>query len=146
MKREIIFRGKRLDNGEWVEGTPVWSINNRCYMIVGAKEAEQIDFLYQVEYVEVDPETIGQWTGITDVNGQRIFEDDIIECISSDGTPIRHYIKYHNRECSYIQYIIEEGLPHGFNDGGHIYQSYIDQFSKRVVGNIWDNKDLLKTE
>lgn len=136
MTREILFRGKRLDNGEWEIGDLVHVKGGSLILPIGKGWDQH----------RVAPETVGQWTGITDTNGQRIFEGDIIECISSDGTPIRHYIKYHNRECLYIQYIIEEGLPHGFNDGGRICQSYIDKFSKRVVGNIWDNKDLIKTE
>lgn len=124
MRRQIIFRGKNLYNGEWVYGDLV-HISGGTIIITSQEEGPVLPdncdhaLEYRIdEFAPVDPETIGQWTGLTDADGQRIFEGDIIECIRSDGAPIRHYIKYHNRECSYIQYIIEEGVPHGFNDGG----------------------------
>lgn len=144
MTREIIFRGKRLDNGEWVEGTPVWSVNNRCYMIIGAEEAERIDFLCQIEYVEVDPETIGQWTGITNVNGQRIFEGDIVRWRKFADKEYQISIMKWFEQCAAF------GLTRSIDDGA-IWVS--DWFGivfwggdMEVIGNIWDNKGLLKTE
>ena len=69
--REILFRGKRADNGEWVEGT--------LYQI----GKEQNPFIMLVnrcaESHEVDPATVGQYTGLTDKNGTKIFEGDIVK-------------------------------------------------------------------
>lgn len=139
MKREIKFRGKRLDNGEWVEGTPVWSVNDRCYMIIGAEEAELIDFLCQVEYVEVDPDTVGQFTGLHDANGKEIYEGDVI---------------LEDKDPSMLEIVFRDGIffaSIGATHGENPYMNcalrvILDRRKTHVIGNIHDNPELLKTE
>lgn len=73
MNRDILFRGKCSITGEWIYGTPVQGAET--YSIVfGRVEGSTFPWLYAVE-----PETIGEWTGLTDVNGNKIFEGDIIK-------------------------------------------------------------------
>jgi len=72
--REILFRGKRTDNGEWVEGTFT------KYGPTGAElnwiVPKYASYLYAFE---IDADTVGQFTGLTDMKGRRIFEGDIVE-------------------------------------------------------------------
>lgn len=71
MKREILFRGKRVDNSEWVEGA-LWDKCSSGCTIISGDGTDRDCFAF------VDPETVGQFIGITDKNGSNIFEGDII--------------------------------------------------------------------
>lgn len=128
--REIKFRGKRLDNGEWVVGSYI-EAENRDRSI-----AHQI-IPYKAGLVvrEVDPATVGQYTGLKDKNGREIYEGDIIG--GSNGSingwewPFKSEIKWNDEECGFNPPIL------GYMDSTHYYN---------VLGNIHDNPDLLKTE
>lgn len=69
--REILFRGKRKDNGEWVYGDLTHSIYKIRDTCVGRYGSE-------IGMHQVDPATVGQYTGLTDKNGKRIFEGDVV--------------------------------------------------------------------
>jgi uncharacterized phage protein (TIGR01671 family) len=73
--REILFRGKRLDDGEWVEGFVIAYIDAPTRMDTN------------LGLFEVDPATVGQYTGLEDKNGERIFEGDTVDMDIDDGLP-----------------------------------------------------------
>lgn len=78
--RELLFRGKRVDNDEWVEGYYVrlYGSNGRVSRRIYTSCAEVDCGDYYPDYFEIQPSTVGQYTGLQDKNGRRIFEGDIV--------------------------------------------------------------------
>ncbi len=136
--RKILFRGKRTNNGEWVEGSYVaanhhWHKHgiHRDWIVCNAY-ANGGWFALGVKY-PVITESIGQFTGLTDKNGKKIFEGDILN--TSNSNCRIWYVDYKNTAfCS--------------NQGNANYSCVLDDFmlysSVEVIGNIHDNPELLK--
>lgn len=134
--REILFKAKRLDNGEWVEGYYVYC-RKRHYILPVLNKAIGFDER-EDEWVEVDPDTICQYTGLTDKNGQKIWENDILR---RDGYWDMR-IEFENgafmvRNADKIQYI---------NRVTYTSISTFDIKEYEVIGNIFDNPELLEEE
>lgn len=104
--REILFRGKRKDNGEWVEGFYCRVFHHIVHTICCFKGLTKHVF-------EVDPETVGQFIGLTDKNGEKIFEGDIVDILTE------------NEETGVVVY----------EDGAFIVQA--DGFCVDFNNNIW---------
>lgn len=147
MQREIKFRGKRLDSGEWIYGSLV-GIDDTAVIVVHRDFCwnpltDVNSFWFDMENNEVDTNTLGQYTGLKDKNGREIYEGDIIECIGRDGKPIRHFIKFCENRGYYAQYDNVTCICES-KECGPIWQHYIDKWSKYVIGNIHDNPELIK--
>ena len=104
--REILFRGKRTDSGEWVYGTPfIVPVANSCKMIYAM--GRDPDFgddgnVYYSEGFSVDPATVGQYTGLCDKNGEKIFEGDIVQCWDEhSGANWMAVVEFGNPNCTY---------------------------------------------
>lgn len=138
MEREILFRGKRTDNGEWVTGTP-FIFEDRCKMIQAV--AVHPDFVdegnvYYSEGFSVDHETVGQYTGLTDKNGKRIFEGDIIK---DDWGKIFKVI-FTTTSCGFM--VKCTVAPNEYEKGKYrLGDAWCNTIA--VVGNIHDNPELL---
>ena len=142
MSREILFRGKRIDNGEWMEGyVSKYFDGFKTATCIAWPTRETItgSLCY-----DVDPATVGQYTGLTDKNGKKIFEGDIVLLTykSEEGTDTeRVEVRYHT---TWLKWVItnEKDEPgYYFEDFGECDTSEIE-----VIGNIHDNPELLEGE
>lgn len=139
--REILFRGKldeRID--EWIEGS-IWHDSNSSTHIIGYRYWGEMskDDLLDIDLIswKVIPETVGQYTGLTDKNGKKIFEGDIckVTVFTCEGED-KHFLC---EVCfDYSSFIFRErsGLDILFSD---IYDFKTDV---EVIGNIYDNPEL----
>ena len=126
--REILFKGKRLDNEQWVYGDlENCKIRQKTFIHTYTDDGK-----YHCQFA-VDPETVGQYTGLTDKNGNKVFEGDIIRSYGSLGDAIIHTINWNEKE-AYFEIYNEYGSP-----CGRISQPWIEDFGKEVVGNIFDS-------
>lgn len=132
--REIIFRGQRKDNKEWVYG----------YLLFDYEQNEAFiaeHFEDKSAYIkEVLPETVGQYTGLKDKNGKKIFEGDIV---SVNGNDVLLFIEFTDLENE------PEYMSLSFNcriAGHHLYLHRLENKSTKyeVVGNIHSNPELLE--
>jgi uncharacterized phage protein (TIGR01671 family) len=130
--REILFRGKRIDNGEWVYGVPWEAVNGTGNWHMRTKAVT--DGRVVLIDVAVNPDTIGQFTGLTDKDGRHIFEGDIIE------TQTFYYgnQKTHTKLVDWDNDIYNDSFGEPFTCGYCIEGGYW-----KVLGNKWDNLYLL---
>lgn len=143
--REILFKAKQIDNGEWIEGSLIdLDIDSGyCYIVQPYKKASilPIIFLITDRMKLVDSETLCQFTGLCDKNGKKIWENDIVLVIYEN----RYYEK---KELSTGRIVFIRGA---WYIGGKVWNELyaIDEdaiFQVEIVGNIFDNPELLQEE
>lgn len=152
MNREILFKAKRLDNGEWVEGALLDGVKH-CLIGQGIKFSPYIENECKIVGYKVDRNTICQFTGLTDKNGNKIWENDIVVvhlfneiaegygtnrkeqgviCYDSIGMLSLRVDMYEDKPC-YSNILFEIELSDG-------------ELDIESIGNIFDNADLLGKE
>ena len=123
MNRQILFKAKRKDNGEWVEGYYVYC-RKRRYIL----------------QIEIDPGTICQYTGLTDKNGNKIWENDI--CNRKEKYPEIVTYNKGDWQLDYSYVFGKEMHTDACNLGFYV----CERNCVEVIGNIFDNADLLEVE
>uniref|UniRef100_UPI0040262D42 YopX family protein n=1 Tax=Lachnospira sp. TaxID=2049031 RepID=UPI0040262D42 len=136
MEDRYLFKAKRVDDGEWVQGCYIYNIDRDCSESLN-KFAHRIQPLYAHAYAEpIDPTTICQCTGLNDKNGKLIWENDIVKAKYSDG--------------------FEEITEVAYSKNG--YSPYLNEYECEgcccccevteieIIGNIFDNPELLESE
>ena len=137
---EILFRGKRADNGEWIEGCGIISTENWASIFTVIDDLE--DNSADVEEYEVIPETVGQFTGLTDNNGNKIWEGDIVKAKIIELSGEKYIgiweVAYHTK---YGYFYLKRPKNNLLFDGNWSY----GVTKIEVIGNIHDNsEELLK--
>ena len=152
--REINFRGKRTDNGEWVEGyitrrpsaIQYGAHYSPWFIDVPPRNPDDSGGLYNV-----DGSTVGQFTGLEDCNGARIFEGDIVKThyANAANTDFVELVVFNGgKYCAMAQLQgggrmyapLADGVPHVFRDRS-VYMDRVE-----VIGNVHDNPELLERE
>ena len=159
--REILFRGKRVDNGEWVEGFYINVPEHYKYEMSGKSYIVSIN---NGLFMKVVPETVGEYTGLTDKNGKKVFEGDIVKNKhkiigfrdEKDKIPRLVYdLKYEEKQGYFVtksaiyyrnyavrfykdRYrLINKNIIH------YLSSNYIYNHEIEVIGTIYDNPELL---
>lgn len=127
MNDRYLFRGKRIDNGEWVEGC-LWTFSDVSRPRIVIERGDV--------YV-IDPATIGQCTGLKDRNGKLIFDGDVISTNSGTGVikSKRGYVYFYFK---YSKSADWDGLDE------FLASKYTDYGDKEIIGNIHDNPELME--
>lgn len=138
MSREILFRAKTANTGKWVYGyyavSSWYEDGTTIHMIIPLDS-----MVYpgsEVWYEIVDPKTVSQYTGLDDVDGNKIFEGDIIQSDSNIGD-----VKWNETHASFL--MLMRSVT------GALYYVAIDEaaaISSKVIGNIYDNPELMERE
>lgn len=143
MNREILFRGKRTDSKEWVYGFYYYSTRYGTHNIKVSLEDENSFVEYDVEVI---PETVGQFTGLTDKNGDKIFEGDKLPGYENQGYCV---VRYDKNTAGFVIYYYD--YPISYGEGSQEVIGYelevvdTESFSGlfldeiEITGNIHDN-------
>ena len=132
--RDILFKAKRKDNSEWVEGF-LFETTDNSYIAYNNQFDDDLMLSPKNIFIRVDKDTICQYTGLTDNNGNKIWENDVVKCDYDDYGDKKTYIgKVFFREdtCTFLVTDMKSTNYEWWNE------------DKEVIGNIFDNAELLE--
>ena len=146
--REYLFHGNRVDNGEWLEGYLTYNHARKQYYIMDDVNAFPIP---------VYEESVGEWTGICDINKRKIFENDIVRTQPFTDRPYSSKAKS-KQHIGVVKYCMPEFRGDNFKQkvydakwrvdvkdyGKYVCSDWSDFFNCEVIGNVFENADLLE--
>lgn len=141
MSREILFRGKGLETGKWLYGSFIKTPNHAHISTSG-----------EAFPAKVEPKTISQYTGLTDKNGTKIFEGDILQgdeypyCSDGDYNYYAEVVWFDDGCCGFglCTHKNPKSAVRGISDGNCEWFEDFDSNNWSVVGNIYDNPELIE--
>jgi len=143
--KDVLFKGKSLKDGAWVCGSLYLTTHN-AYIIPTHDE-----FTSAMEKISVDKDTIGQFTELTDKNGKRVFEGDVIGYTEHKGYLLKSFYavvsyKDHAASFAYLKLGLDENgckqsMIHFFNEADEFEEDILPYLE--VIGNVYDNPELL---
>ena len=160
MENRYLFRGKRIDNGEWVEGYLIVDEKDYSKYLIGYVVGTNEDGTpHDLDAVQVDPSTICQCTGLKDKNGKLIWENDIL----LQKTTEKHWCEWqHMGLVKYGEHDWNEGV-YGYKNIGFFVESIVkegdetrmkpglcqedlvfENYPYEIIGNTFDNPELLE--
>lgn len=141
--REILFKAKRLDNGEWVEGSLISTEDNSGFILRSKTKAfipKGTNTFCSTECYEIDQTTLCQYTGLTDKNDKKIWENDI--CDRKEKYP--EIVTYNKGDWQLdYSYVFGKEIHH---DACNLGFYVCERNCVEVIGNIFDNPELLEVE
>ena len=143
-----LHKAKRLDNGEWVTGSLITCEDGTCKIATSCLEGKADEPILVCAY-DVDRDTICQCIGLKDKNGKLIWENDIVKDIFSDTCAPIKYGSYQNcfdsKKAEHIGFYVDwlgKYSKRYRKDLGY----WINMVNAEIIGNIFDNKELLESE
>lgn len=139
MKREILFRGKRINNGEWVYGGPFFIHEEEKYFIVNnCKSLYLTNSDTTFDGIEVDPKTVGQFTGFKDAKGRQIYEGDILgDWVDCDGEMVlSNEVVFFDEALGC--WMLDQSVQKDASYATSLYAN-LNDFNYEVIGNIYEN-------
>lgn len=143
--KNLKFRAKRYSDSEWIYGSGVIFCDDCCF--IDKRDERPYAFRGNTHFIELASvlcldNTVCQFTGIKDKNGKEIYDGDIIRSFDSNGNEIIHYIAWRETEARFVA-TYNDNKECRIDLTSCLYQEWINEFDKEVIGNIYDNPEIL---
>lgn len=138
--RDILFRGKDIDRGQWVYGNYVKYYEDDGELIHCIVSRERCKVSAELVYTQVDPNTVSEFTGDYDMNEKEIYEGDIIKCELCETTnKVFGVVRY-----AKSRFFVDDNYLRDKITAKAPLAEINKEFQLEVIGNKWDNPELLK--